>query len=84
MAKVIKAFKGVPDGGHHPVLFKVGDEVVGDLCKVAQQQGWAEKKAQPVKNKSVGNAPRNKSGSASDRDQVSGKKTAKKRGKKQK
>jgi hypothetical protein len=42
MAKVIKAFPGVPDGKIDPVDFAPGDEVVGDLARVAIAEGWAE------------------------------------------
>jgi hypothetical protein len=41
MATVIKAFNGVEDGNVYPRLFEVGDEVEGDLARVAIEEGWA-------------------------------------------
>jgi hypothetical protein len=43
IAKVTKQFFGVPDGEVYPRGFVDGDEVVGDLAKVAIEEGWAEK-----------------------------------------
>ena len=41
MYKVVKEFKGSPDG-HTVILFKEGDDFTekGDLLKVALEQGW--------------------------------------------
>lgn len=41
-AIVTKAFPGVKDGEVYPVDFKPGDEVEGDLGRVAVAEGWAE------------------------------------------
>lgn len=40
--KVIRVFKGVPDGASAPRTFEIGDHVVGDLARVALKEGWAE------------------------------------------
>lgn len=42
MAKVIKQFDGVPDGQVQPRTFMPGDDVHGDLARVAVGEGWAE------------------------------------------
>lgn len=42
MAKVIKRFKGVPDGAIQPKVFEEGDQVTGQLADVAIAEGWAE------------------------------------------
>lgn len=42
MAKVVKPFKGVPDGESLVRDFAEGDEVTGDLAIVAIREGWAE------------------------------------------
>ncbi|MCA3255072.1 MAG: hypothetical protein INF91_05600 [Alphaproteobacteria bacterium] len=42
MAKVIKSFKGVPDGKVYPIEFAEGDTVEGELAEVAIAEGWAE------------------------------------------
>lgn len=77
MAKVIISFKGVLDGTTHPRTWNVGDEIPEgtDLERVAVAQGWAKKKA-PPDNKSIKDAPENKSAS-SHRARQSTKKTAK-------
>ena len=69
MARVIKAFSGAPDG-LHAKRFNVGDEVTGNLARVAIDNGWAvegdraadgEGKKKPPRNRSA--APeRNKAG----------------------
>lgn len=41
-AKVIKPFKGTPDGQALPVEFAEGDEIVGSLAATAVDQGWAK------------------------------------------
>lgn len=41
MAKVIKSFPGAPDGDPRVRQFDEGDEVFGDLARVAIAQGWA-------------------------------------------
>jgi hypothetical protein len=41
MAKVVQPFDGVPDGQVHPRRFNVGDDVVGELAKVALAENWA-------------------------------------------
>ena len=76
MAKVIKEFKGCPDGEAYPILFKVGDEVQDgtDLHRVALEQGWCKAKPAP-KNKARA-VPKNKSGSASQAGHRSRKKTS--------
>ena len=65
MAKVIKEFFGVPDGEHQARTFNVGDVVAAgsDLERVAIEQGWCKKKV-AHRNKSLGSAPVNKSGSS--------------------
>lgn len=80
MARVIQAFKGVPDGESYTRTFKPGDEVTGDLARVAVLEGWAteEKAATVPKNKAHAKAPRNKSGAASQPGRASRKKTSKK------
>ena len=40
--RVVQVFKGVPDGASAPRTFELGDHVVGDLARVALQEGWAE------------------------------------------
>lgn len=40
--KVIKPFKGVPDGEVHPRQFNPGDIVSGSLAAVALAQKWAK------------------------------------------
>lgn len=45
MPRVSKPFKGVPDGESHPRQFDVGDEVHGDLARVAAEEGWLESPA---------------------------------------
>lgn len=47
-ARVIKVFKGVPDGESAARTFHVGDEVEGDLARVALREGWAEVAAEPA------------------------------------
>jgi len=42
-ARTTKQFFGVPDGEVYPRGFVAGDEVLGDLAKVAIEEGWAEK-----------------------------------------
>lgn len=41
-AKVTQGFPGVPDGAIYPVQFSPGDDVEGDLAKVAIENNWAE------------------------------------------
>lgn len=41
-ATVVKPFDGVPDGLVMPRAFAEGDEVRGDLARVAVEEGWAE------------------------------------------
>ena len=48
MPKVVKAFKGVPDGAHHPIDYAPGDVVSGDLGAVALREGWAVEDAPPA------------------------------------
>jgi hypothetical protein len=40
--KVIKPFKGVPDGEVHPRQFNPGDIVSGSLAAVALAEKWAK------------------------------------------
>lgn len=42
MAKVAVPFRGVPDGESQPRAYAVGDEVSGDLARVAAAEGWLE------------------------------------------
>jgi hypothetical protein len=62
MAKVTRAFTGVPDGQIYPVEFAVGDTVEGDLALIAIIEGWAtdEKSSKPAENKARKAAPENK------------------------
>ena len=62
MAKVTKAFKGVPDGDVYPVEFNEGDEVTGGLAEAMVAAGYAveAKEAPQPSTKSRGNAPENK------------------------
>jgi len=41
-ATVKTAFKGVPDGKQHGVVYVKGDTVTGNLAAVAITQGWAD------------------------------------------
>ena len=59
-AKVIKPFKGAPDGECHPKSFVAGDVVSGDLADVAIAEGWAKKMKGAPENKDKGAAPENK------------------------
>lgn len=50
-AIVEKSFEGAPDGELYPRPFKKGDEVTGDLARVAVQEKWArEVKEQAAKS----------------------------------
>lgn len=63
MAKVIKPFRGCKDGEQIVTHFVPGDEVEGDLERVAIAEGWAEKskaRKAPAKNKARTAAPKNK------------------------
>lgn len=40
-AKVVKPFAGVPDGAVYPRNFAIGDELEGELAKVAIANDWA-------------------------------------------
>ena len=71
-AKVIKSFRGAPDGEVHPKQFKPGDTVEGDLACVAIREGWAEDNRTPKKSVSE------TGGSASQAGRVSRKRTSKK------
>ena len=43
MEAVIKVpFKGVPDGKVYPKTFAIGDQITGNLARVAVEQGWAK------------------------------------------
>lgn len=42
MARVTKAFDGVPDGATQVRHFSVGEDVTGDLADVAIREGWAQ------------------------------------------
>ena len=42
-AVAIKPFSGCKDGELHPTRFQDGDEVTGDLARVAIAEGWAKK-----------------------------------------
>lgn len=44
MAKIIVTvpFNGAPDGQHYPRRFEKGDELAGDLARVALAAKWAE------------------------------------------
>ncbi len=42
MAKVTTRFPGVPDGETQVRWFEPGDDIVGDLERVAIAEGWAE------------------------------------------
>lgn len=50
MTKVIvtRSFNGAPDGQIYPRAFKEGDEVSGDLARVALAEGWAEAREEVV------------------------------------
>jgi len=41
MAKVIKEFRGCRDGERVVRLFREGDEVQGELARIAVGEGWA-------------------------------------------
>ena len=62
--RVIKRFYGCADGQGLARWFKVGEEIEGDLARVAEAQGWAEKALPAPKNKAM-QPPKNKSGAAS-------------------
>lgn len=40
-ATVIKAFDGARDGSIYPTHLRPGDEIEGDLARVAVREGWA-------------------------------------------
>ncbi len=54
MAKVIQAFKGVPDGDSLVRNYAVGDTVTGDLAVVAVREGWAEEGGEGAEGESGG------------------------------
>lgn len=47
MARVIKGFDGVCDGQVRPRRFVAGDQVYGDLARVAIAEGWASEDMAP-------------------------------------
>lgn len=51
-AKVVKPFKGAPDGEVYPVEFKEGDVVRGDLARVAIENKWAKEISEKPERKS--------------------------------
>lgn len=60
MVKLTKDFYGVADGEIYPQLFKAGEEVEGDLAKVAVANGFAGKKSkkdEPAANSDSSNEP---------------------------
>lgn len=50
-ARVMQPFPGVADGERMTRMFRVGEEITGDLAMIAVREGWA---------KSLGPAPENK------------------------
>lgn len=52
-AKVVREFKGVPDGGMYPQVFRKGDLVDGDLARVAIREKWAKPVGGSVTRKEV-------------------------------
>jgi hypothetical protein len=62
MAKVIKAFHGAKDGEVYPQDIQEGEEITGDLARVAIEEGWAEpgEGEAPAEKKARKNAPENK------------------------
>lgn len=55
MPRVAVPFDGVPDGQVHPRRFEAGDQVEGDLARVARTEGWLEKSERkpPAKKKAA-------------------------------
>lgn len=47
MAKVTKAFPGKPDGATAVRTIEVGEEIHGDLARVAVENGWAKESGKP-------------------------------------
>ena len=41
MARVVQPFDGVPDGQVYPRRFEIGEEILGELGKVAVREGAA-------------------------------------------
>jgi len=67
-AKVVIAFRGMPDGGTQVQAYQPGDIITGDLARAMVEAGYArvpqtEKADTPERNKAKKSAPRNKSGS---------------------
>lgn len=63
-AIVTKEFAGVKDGEIYPRTWKAGDEIEGDLARVAIAEGWAESatKAAPKSEPEEADKPRKKPG----------------------
>lgn len=61
-AKVTKQFDGQPDNAYVPRTFAVGEEVTGDLARVAIENGWAED-AKPAPAKPAAKKPEAKKAS---------------------
>jgi hypothetical protein len=78
MIKVTKSFKGVEDGKIYPRVFLVGEEIRGDLARVALEEGWAiDTEKKPPRGKAMKESPRNKHLSSSQAAPPSRKKTLK-------
>lgn len=62
MAKVVKAFRGAKDGEVYPTEFNEGDEITGEIARVAIEEGWAEpgEGEAPADKKARKSAPENK------------------------
>lgn len=56
-ARATKHFPGVPDGEIYPKHHVAGDIVVGDLAKVAIEEGWAERISDDEPDKASASPP---------------------------
>lgn len=66
-ATVLRPFRGVADGQVYPRKWKPGDELVGDLARVAVLEGNAKAVTETLENRAIENAPENKAAPAAGR-----------------
>jgi len=59
-ATVTHPFKGCRDGELHPMSFKPGDTITGDLARVMVRDGKAKSMSAAPQNKDLGQAPADK------------------------
>lgn len=60
MAKLKESFFAVPDGEIYPRWFEAGEEVFGDLERLARIDGKLAEPRRKAKKKAMGAAPENK------------------------